>query len=256
MSPPLCCRRTRTSATFRSKLAYSASPAATATPPPLELTPAALNAAPPRQQVRLQMLMGLLGCDGAVSPGDLACLADAHGWSLPPLARREGGLYALPAQGIVKLRHEAALAGRSHLLALAYEDSSLLAPLYAAPPQASSDVGALPTFDMAATGSAVPPAAVEMLGSQMACVFRRTRIFPAACDKWCRPEYLSAQLRLSCHVLVAPAARKRFKYHVDLRTAPDRVPADYAFTPLVRSVKTGMHAYTRMRAYHTWSCTL
>jgi len=231
-----CCRRAALRSSTASRVPHKAAGPALAS---IEVSRATLAALPPRAALRLQVLRALQLDDTAMSPDALATLAEAHGWALPAIARREGGLYALSASAVAQLRKDALLAGRGQQLTLPYHEASPLKALYHVAPRSShtgmpTSVGALPTFDLDG-GGILPAPAAQLLSSQMACVLRASGAFPAGVAKWCRPEYLESQLRLTCHVLIAPAHAKEFKYFTDLSKAQDRVMADYAFTPPVRS---------------------
>ena len=174
-------------------------------------------------------------------PAKAEALLEAHGWQLPPIARREGGLWMLPSGRIDGMREEARREGRRAALELPYDVNPLL-PLYATPPQpaASSQTaedglctGRLPTVECRGDGK-LPPAAQSLIAQGMACVLRGSALFPAGCSRWSQAEFLRTELaRTRCHVLVAKAASKRFKYWRDEAepSTMDRVPGGYAFKP-------------------------
>lgn len=261
--PALSCRRVRTRESFRKFLRASGSHQTgvirSSSGPPIVPS----SSSSPRHKIRLHMLLALRSEAGQISPDELASLAEAFGWSLPMLARREGGLYALPAEVIEHLRKEATLEGRGHLLHVPYGQSNPLASLHPTRSKALSVAlnaealcgGTLPTFDFRCQQPRrpLPASLATLLRSQVACLITGSGTFEVGVAKWCRPEYLISQIMLPCHVLIAPAATKSFRYYVDLQRAPDRVPADYAFTPPVRSESMLMGQF--FRASHEAAAT-
>ena len=198
-------------------------------------------------------------------------LLEAHGWPLPQLALREGGLWLLSADAIERMRNEAVQAGRSRALDAPYDESPL-APLYARP---ATTVGASEHDDTLFAGDALctgrlpecslghepqrmtarglssssssstamaaetqlPAQSAALLKAGMACVLRGAGLFTAGVERWGDADFLSSQLLQPCHTLVSAANRKRFKYwrdEGDARTA-DRVPGGYRFTPPVKA---------------------
>lgn len=221
---------------------------------PSELLPLAGS---PREALRSHLLFALFApCDQYAQRAQAAANADEllelHGWPLPPLARREGGLWLLSAATIESLRSDAARSGRAKELRAPYELSAF-APLYDEIARGkledlcAGDVlcrgHTLPSVDLghapssSASSTQLPPRAAQLLKQEMACVLRRAGLFPPGVQRWGRSDFLLEQLKQRCHTLVSSAKRKRFKYwrdETDLRTA-DRVPGGYEFTPPVHS---------------------
>jgi hypoxia-inducible factor 1-alpha inhibitor (HIF hydroxylase) len=273
-SPPRCCRRVRDATTpFRTRgrveahaTTVRASSTATASalqPMPPQLLRLAVDEIDPRRRLQLLLLVALRSADApstgspAVPLATLASYAEAHGWTLPPIAQRQGSLYNLKASQIELMRTEAAASGRGALLERAYNDPLTVAP-HPGPAQlghSSADAttaealcnGLLPTFDLR-SGGALPAAAAKLLEGASAVVLQSSGLFPAGVEKWRHADYLASQLKLLCHVLIAPAAKKRFKYWTDFANAPDRVPGDYAFTAPLRSQHMPISRFFRLSA--------
>ena len=155
----------------------------------------------------------------------LGDLVEAHGWALPDIARREGGLWLLSAATIDRLRGEAKTAGRSEMLRQPYETSPLL-PLYAVAPSCVTSaataedalcaVGQLPTVEWPSVppqDGLLPGKAQSLIGAGMACVLQGSGLFKAGVERWGSANFLSSQVQMLCHVLVAVKESKRFKYY-------------------------------------------
>ena len=121
-------------------------------------------------------------------------------WQPPPLARREGGLWLLSPERIVKLRSAAS-------------PQQLAAP-YGTPWYTQLPLGTLPRVDL--DGAPIlPPAALELLRSGTCCVFERHQLWAAA-TRWADRDYLEEQLSsVACNVLSSPIRSKRFSYWFD-----------------------------------------
>ena len=181
-------------------------------------------------------------------------LSPTGSWTLPSLARREGGLWCLSPSAIRQMRS----AADREQLDRPYEETPF-APLYESPPTGLLDAqrplaGALPTIDMgsepAATGGVcggpLPARAARLLGERMSVVLRRSQLLPAgALERWGRREFLSSQLAgMPCHVLIASAqTRKSFKYWTEEANMSDRVPAGYSFSRPVTSETMGVDRF-------------
>jgi hypoxia-inducible factor 1-alpha inhibitor (HIF hydroxylase) len=224
----------------------------------------------PRDAMRNSLLFALFGPSDAFEQRVRAAasadqLAEAHGWQLPQLARREGGLWLLSAAAIRSLWDTASRSGRESALRAEYHESPL-ARFYtgggssacsAADGTFAGDVlcrdCSLPTMSLGhgeqggptSSPTQLPGEAAQLLRQGMACVFRHAGLFPPGVERWGGAEFLGSQLKLRCHTLVSPANRKRFKYwrdESDLRTA-DRVPGGYEFTPPVRAEHLAIHDF-------------
>lgn len=167
-----------------------------------------------------------------------------HGWSLPPVARREGGIWLWDIETI-------ASAHRAH-----ENLDGCASPKYGEPwferywapaPSHGDDaqgvggvIGLLPRVDCTrAAGSPLPPRACELVRAGMCCILQNARLWPAAEAKWANPEYLRQELssvRGGCTVLSSPVQSQRFSYWFDASSHSDRVQAGYRASPLVTTV--------------------
>ena len=240
--PAVCCHRSRTAVSHRRSSRATAmaneSPSGEAAILSLDRLCSLARPSDPRRKLAFELIRTLRVADAL--PGDVPQLAEAPGcWQLPPLARREGGLYTLPAMVIQHLYQEAASTGRRERLGAPYARSHL-EPLYSSLPEPKPSptrveklcAGRLPTIDFRRTPpvpdsplGALPSDAARLLDAGMACVMHASAIFAPGVEKWCRAEYLAAQLKLLCHVLIAPSAVKKFKYWTDLKASPAPVLA-------------------------------
>ena len=178
----------------------------------------------------------------------LGQLSSVHGWPLPQLARREGGLWLLEEARLRELRRRAS----ATQLAAAYDThpfAALFSPPIAEPAAAEASAwescGALPSVDWPQEWQTRGQALVR---AGMACKLTGCGLFPVGMRRWGRRDFLEDQLRRApCHVMMAPRARKRFSYWNELSgAASDRVDAGYRFTPPVRSMRMGAVDFFRL----------
>lgn len=169
----------------------------------------------------------------------------ASGWQPPEAARREGGLWLIPASALEEVSHATAVSGERQTPFQQFYEK----PPSAQPPQshpaasARCSSGDRPRLDgclpriRCSGGGSLPAAAATLLGARMCCVLEGARLWPAAEQRWGSRGFLERGLAgVRCHVLSCRMDQRRFSYLFDARQM-GRVDGGYHTEPLVQTVQ-------------------